>query len=303
MPETAAPSATSAAASPAAPPLVELHDVHFAYPNGRRVLDGVDIAFGDRRVGLIGANGSGKTTLLHIIMGLLRPTRGEVRFRGAPLGAEKDFGPLRRAVGFVFQNADDQLFCPTVIEDVAFGPLNLGRSPAEAAAAASRTLERLGLGGFEERITHRLSGGEKRLVSLATVLAMEPEALLLDEPTNDLDPDTRHRLIGILQDLPQPFLVISHDWDFLAQVTGEVHCLEAGRLTAQPIARLHGHRHAHPAGDQPHHHHPDGEPHNHPGGDAPHQHEAGPAHCHPGGDTPHQHPGADAPAADAADRR
>ena len=249
----------------ATPPLVELRGVSFTYPGGRTVLDRADFAFGDRRIGLIGANGSGKTTLLHLIMGLLRPDAGEVRFRGAPLTREKDFVPLRRAVGFVFQNADDQLFCPTVLEDVAFGPLNLGRSPAEAAEAASRTLARLGLNGFEERITHRLSGGEKRLVSLATVLAMEPEALLLDEPTNDLDPGTRHRLIHILRELPQPFLVISHDWDFLDQVTDAVYCLDSGRLAAQP-PRLHEHRHAHPAGDLPHHHHPEGDrPHHHHG--------------------------------------
>jgi cobalt/nickel transport system ATP-binding protein len=157
-------------------------------------------------------------------------------------------------VGFVFQHPDDQLFMPTVIEDVAFGPLNLGLSPAEAREKALRTLEALGIGHFAERVTHRLSGGEKRLVALATVLSMDPEALILDEPTNDLDPDTRHRLVHLLRDLPQKLLVVSHDWDFLDQVADAIAVLDQGKVTWRDFAVLHVHKHAHLGGDADHHH-------------------------------------------------
>lgn len=140
-------------------------------------------------------------------------------YKGMEMKGEKEFRELRKGVGLLFQQADDQLFCPTVIEDVAFGPLNLGRSPEEAREIAMYTLCTLGLSGYEERVSYRLSGGEKKLVSLATVLAMQPEALVLDEPTNDLDPAMRDRLIEILGGLDVAMLVVSHDLDFLKQVT------------------------------------------------------------------------------------
>ena len=130
----------------------------------------------------MGPNGSGKTTLFHIIMGLLTPSSGTIEFFGKPVKTEKDFRKVYKKVGLLFQDADDQLFSPTVLEDVAFGPLNLGKSKLEARNIAQNTLERLGIAHFENRVTHKLSGGEKRLVALATVLSMEPELLLLDEP-------------------------------------------------------------------------------------------------------------------------
>nr|WP_315984046.1 ABC transporter ATP-binding protein [Aliamphritea spongicola] len=131
---------------------------------------------------------------------------------------EPDFVEVRGKVGFLFQDPDDQLFCPTVIEDVAFGPLNLGKSREEAMAIASKTLESLGMAGFEERVTHQLSGGEKRMITLASVLAMEPEVLLLDEPSNALDSKARERLLTTLQNLPQAMIIISHDDSFLEQL-------------------------------------------------------------------------------------
>ena len=149
----------------------------------RRVLQDVSFALAPgQRIGLYGPNGSGKTTLFRCITGLVRPSKGLVRFHGKALHDEKGFHALRCKVGFVLQHADDQLFFPTVLEDVAFGPLNLGLSAAEAGEQARATLQRLGLSCFEQRLTHHLSGGEKKLVALATVLAMDPEALLLDEP-------------------------------------------------------------------------------------------------------------------------
>ena len=180
------------------PSIVELDHLSFAYAGGREVLRDACLSLRpNERIGLYGPNGSGKTTLFRLIMGLAKPREGDVLFHGRPMKDEKDFRALRCRMGLVLQHAEDQLFCPTVLEDVAFGPLNLGLSPDEAAERALRTLRGLGLEGFEGRLTHRLSGGEKKLVSLAAVMAMQPEALLLDEPTNGLDPEARERLIDL----------------------------------------------------------------------------------------------------------
>ena len=223
----------------------------------RRVLQDVSFALAPgQRIGLYGPNGSGKTTLFRCITGLVRPSKGLVRFHGKALHDEKGFHALRCKVGFVLQHADDQPFFPTVLEDVAFGPLNLGLSAAEAGEQARATLQRLGLSGFEQRLTHHLSGGEKKLVALATVLAMDPEALLLDEPTNDLDQDARQRLIDILCDLPTARMVISHDWDFLSRVCGEYRTIREGHLLVCAPDVRHSHEHVHPLGGEPHWHLP-----------------------------------------------
>ncbi len=237
-------------------PIFALDRVSFAYPSGREVLREVSLSFGaGQRIGLYGANGSGKTTLFHIIVGLVTPSRGRVLFHGQEVRGEKAFRPLRREIGLVMQNAEDQLFSPTVLDDVAFGPLNLGLSPDEARSRAVETLAGLGLTGFEDRLTHRLSGGEKKLVSLATILSMQPSVLLLDEPTNGLDSETRVRIIEILRHLVTPRIIISHDWDFLAQTTSEFLTITDGRLVADAPLLSHRHVHAHPLGDAPHHHH------------------------------------------------
>lgn len=236
------------------PPLIELKNVTCAYPGALPVLDGLDFTLDDERTGLVGDNGSGKTTLLHTIMGLLVPQSGHVLFNGKQPASKKDWLTLRKEIGFVFQNADDQLFMPTVMEDVAFGPLNLGLSPNQARIRAMETLAQLGIQSFADRLTHKLSGGEKRLVALATVLSMNPEALILDEPTNDLDQDTRHRLMHILQDLPQKLLIVSHDWDFLDHVVTRLAVLDEGKIAYRDFSVLHIHKHAHLGGDADHHH-------------------------------------------------
>ena len=188
-------------------PLLDLKDIHFGYPGLAPVLEGASMQLQPgERLSLIGPNGAGKSTLLKIIMGLLIPTSGSVTAFGKPCMSEADFHEMRRRVGFVFQDADDQLFCPTVAEDVAFGPLNLGKSKAEALAIVDTVLARLDLVHLRDRVTHKLSGGEKRLVTLATVLAMDPEVLILDEPTNALDPDNYARLTEILTGLDQAVL-------------------------------------------------------------------------------------------------
>lgn len=213
-------------------PLFELRGIHYAHANGRRVLDGLDfqLMVGER-VGLLGANGSGKTTLLQLLVGLYKPLAGEIRAFGRQRLREPDYREVRAKAGLLFQDPDDQLFCPTVAEDVAFGPLNLGKSRAETRQIVHDTLAMLGLEGFTERITHQLSGGEKRLVALATVLAMQPAVLLLDEPTNALDEETRVRLLWLLQGLPQAMVIVSHDREFVAQLATRTLRLERGRLT------------------------------------------------------------------------
>ena len=212
-------------------PLIRLSDVAFSYGPDRPVLAGCSFALGPgERVALLGANGSGKTTLLHLIVGLLRPDSGRIEAFGKVCRSEADFHEVRCRTGLLFQDADDQLFCPTVAEDVAFGPLNLGKPRGEIRQIVSQTLESLGLSGYEHRVTHKLSGGEKRLVALATVLAMRPEVLLLDEPITGLDRQATDRLVEILAELPQAMIVVSHDRPFTEKTTTSAVRLGGGKL-------------------------------------------------------------------------
>ncbi len=237
------------------PVILNLSKIRYGYPGGPLVLNDLDfhLHVGDR-IGLVAPNGSGKTTLFHIIMGLLRPLSGAVEVFGESRETEADFIEVRRRIGLLFQDADDQLFSPTVLEDVAFGPLNLGKSREEAVTVARNTLDFLGLNGFENRVTYKLSGGEKRLVSLATVLAMEPEVLLLDEPSTGLDSSTKDKLIDILNGLALSFVLISHEFDFLSKTTGHIYTMDSGRIRFDQELDIHTHEHAHLMGKQPHRH-------------------------------------------------
>lgn len=231
---------------------------------GRRVLDGVSMRLAPgERLALVGANGAGKTTLLRTLVGLEKPKGGRIVAFGAERRVEKDFREVRARAGFLFQDPDDQLFSPTVIEDVAFGPLNLGLAREAAIARAEATLARLHLGHLARRVTHRLSGGEKRLVGLAGVLAMQPDVLLLDEPTNALDETHLARLVEILSGLDLAMVIVSHDRAFLEKLAGRAMLLEDGRLAD---ATLHRHAHVH---DHLHIHAADGSHgHDHGHGDA-----------------------------------
>jgi cobalt/nickel transport system ATP-binding protein len=235
--------------------IIDLEDISFAYDGGRPVLDGLNFSFhkGDR-MGLMGPNGSGKTTLFHVMVGLLRLSGGRMEIFGRPVKEERDYRRVRRKIGLLFQDADDQLFSPTVLEDVAFGPLNLGKSRDEAKAIAQRTLESLSLAGYEERITHKLSGGEKRLVSLATVLAMEPEVLLLDEPNSGLDEATERRLADILKNLDISYILVSHNMDFLVETTNRITYMSNGRISLDEESIPHTHVHIHKHGRYAHDH-------------------------------------------------
>ncbi|MDL2275063.1 energy-coupling factor ABC transporter ATP-binding protein [Desulfosarcina sp. OttesenSCG-928-G10] len=238
-----------------APVILQLSDICYQYPGGPMVLDHLDFHLhaGDR-IGLVAPNGSGKTTLFHMIMGLLKPISGTLEAFGQTLTTEADFVQVRRRIGLLFQDADDQLFSPTVLEDVAFGPLNLGKSKSEAIAISIKTLAFLGLEGFSDRVTHKLSGGEKRLVALATVLAMEPEVLLLDEPSSGLDIRTRETLIQVLDRLDLSLVIISHDFDFLSRTATRFYTMANGRIVPDRELHVHTHTHAHPMGQQPHGH-------------------------------------------------
>ncbi|MEN8139634.1 MAG: ABC transporter ATP-binding protein [Thermodesulfobacteriota bacterium] len=234
--------------------IIELRDISYHHPGGEELLKGVNLQLGQGRVGLVGANGSGKTTLFNIVMGLSQPASGALLLDGARVESRDQWRQLRRHVGYLFQDADDQLFSPTVIEDVAFGPLNLGATPGEARQRAMTTLSGLGLDHLAHRVTHHLSGGEKKLVSLATILVMEPRLLLLDEPSNNLDPASRESLMAILKVIPLPYLLISHDFDFLQETCDIIYSLTGGGLEEGATAQLHSHAHIHLHGDRPHAH-------------------------------------------------
>ena len=211
-------------------PCIHLQEIEFAYPGALPLYTALDFQLTPgERVALVGPNGSGKSTLLHIITGLLRPQQGRVVAFGKLRRREADFREVRRRAGYLLQDSDDQLFCPTVIDDVMFGPLNFGQSAEAARARAESVLETLNLTPLQDRVTYKLSGGEKRLVALAAVLAMDPDVLLLDEPTAGLDVRTEGRLVEILQALPLDLILVSHNQAFVDKIVGRV--VEFGEST------------------------------------------------------------------------
>jgi cobalt/nickel transport system ATP-binding protein len=242
--------------------VIEARDVWFAYPGGSAALQGISfrITHGEA-VGIIGCNGAGKSTLLLHLNGYLTPTRGEVRL-GDVLLTPQTVASARRAVGLVFQDPDDQLFMPTVFEDVAFGPLNLGLSEAEVESSVTAALERVGMAHLRDRPPHKLSAGEKRAVAIAGVLAMSPDVLVMDEPTTNLDPRARRRLIGLLHGFAHTRMIATHDLELVVELCPRVLVLDAGRIVADGptltllndealmlahgLERPHSLRHAHP---------------------------------------------------------
>lgn len=216
--------------------------------DGADVLSRVNLSLAaGERLAIVGPNGAGKTTLLRTLVGLERPSAGQVRLFGTACGSERDFRALRPRVGYLFQDSDDQLFCPSVIEDVAFGPLNLGCTQAEALRRAEEVLAMLGIAALAPRISHRLSGGEKRLVCLAGLLAMKPDVLLLDEPTNGVDTANGKRLRAALHAFPGAMLLVSHDDAFIAELATRAMAIEGGRLIPAALhSHPHSHTHSHP---------------------------------------------------------
>ncbi|RMG95708.1 MAG: ABC transporter ATP-binding protein [Candidatus Dadabacteria bacterium] len=210
--------------------IVEVSDLRFAYPDGTQALRGVSfrITHGES-VAVVGANGAGKSTLLLHLNGVLVPQAGDVRIGEVPL-TRSTLPEVRRTVGMVFQDPDDQLFMPTVYEDVAFGPLNLGLPPDEVDRRVREALERVGGWELRDRPPHRLSGGEKRAVAIATVLAMGPDILVMDEPSSNLDPRARRRLIHLLASFEHTKIIATHDLDLALELCERTIVIAGGQV-------------------------------------------------------------------------
>jgi cobalt/nickel transport system ATP-binding protein len=230
--------------------LIGIEQLGFRYPDGTPALDAVSLAIdAGERVALLGPTGAGKSTLLQHLNALLTPVAGRVVVDGLVVGSDTA-REVRRRVGLVFQDPDDQLFLPTLLEDVAFGPLNDGVPPAEAEARALRVLGELGLDGAHPRAAHHLSGGERRLAALATVLVSAPLVLLLDEPSGDLDARGRRRLVDLLRARHETLIVATHDLSFAGAVCDRAVVLTDGRvvwdgrfrelLVSPPLLERHG---------------------------------------------------------------
>ncbi len=212
--------------------VVRADGLSFRYPDGREAIRDVDIVVAPgEAVGLIGPNGAGKTTLIHLLAGLLEPTRGSVSVFGKTYSAA-DARRLRQHVGVVFQETDAQLFSASVFDDVAFGPLQFEIDGGPIEAMVRDALARVGLSGFEHRVSQHLSSGERRRVALATVLSYHPSLLILDEPTSDLDARGQRELIDILRSTSQARIVASHDLEFILRTCDRVDVVSGGRIVA-----------------------------------------------------------------------
>jgi cobalt/nickel transport system ATP-binding protein len=216
----------------APPPSLLVEDLAYAYPDGHQALFGVDLRVErGERVALLGPNGAGKTTLVLHLNGILRAGRGRVTVAGLPV-EKRSLPEIRRRVGVVFQDPDDQLFMPTVGEDVAFGPRNLGLPEPEVAARVAAALEQVHMSDAADRPPHHLSFGQRRRVAVATVLAMQPEIVVLDEPSSNLDPAGRRELAEVLIELPVTLLMVTHDLPYAAQLCRRSVILDGGVIVA-----------------------------------------------------------------------
>ena len=212
--------------------VLEVRDLAFRYPDGTLALDGVDLTVGrGERVAVLGPNGAGKTTFVLALNGINVASRGSVSVAGLPVETA-NLPEVRRRVGIVFQDPDDQLFMPTVRDDVAFGPTNLGLQGDELAARTVEALDAVGMAHAAERAPHHLSFGERRRVALATVLAMRPDVLVLDEPSSNLDPVARRELAEIVLGLDVTTIMVTHDLPYALQLCPRAVILDGGRLVA-----------------------------------------------------------------------
>ncbi|NLE77769.1 MAG: energy-coupling factor ABC transporter ATP-binding protein [Chloroflexi bacterium] len=211
--------------------MIHLSNLFYTYPDGREALHDVhlDVQAGEK-LALVGPNGAGKSTLLMHLNGTLRG-RGEVLVAGLPV-SDKTARAVRTCVGLVFQDPDDQLFSPLVLDDVAFGPLHLGLPKQEVYERVTGALAAVGMSGYESYMPHHLSLGERKRIAVATVLAMEPQVLALDEPSAGLDPRARRNLIHLLRSLPQTMVVASHDMRLVWDLCSRTVILDGGRIAA-----------------------------------------------------------------------
>ncbi|RMD50090.1 MAG: ABC transporter ATP-binding protein, partial [Candidatus Thermofonsia bacterium] len=209
-------------------PVLTVQDLHFTYPDGHQALKGVSfqICRGEK-VALVGPNGAGKSTLMLHLNGILQGN-GRVQIGDLPL-TKKSLPTIRARVGVVFQNPDDQLFSPTVFDDVAFGPLHMGLPEAEVRARVDAALQEVGMAGFKDRLSHHMSTGQKKRVAIATVLSMQPDILVLDEPSASLDPRGRRSLINLLAELPLTMLVSTHDMAMVKDLFPRMIVMDEGQ--------------------------------------------------------------------------
>jgi len=220
---------------------IEMEGIRYVYPDGYVALDGVNLRImKQERVAIMGPNGAGKTTLLMLINGLFKPSKGHVNVLGMPVEGS-NLREVRMKVGLAFQDPDDQLFCPTLWEDITFGPLNMSLPEEEITRRAKEALKAVGLEGYEEKPPHHLSVGEKKKAAIAAVLTMKPEILILDEPTANLDPGSRAELIELLNNLHKTqgitLIVATHDVNFVPMLMDRVYVLNKGHVIAEGSVR------------------------------------------------------------------
>ena len=211
--------------------MIEFQNVSFSYESGQPVVENLTFSIGEgESVGLIGANGAGKSTMMKLLLGLLTG-EGQIAVDGLPMN-KQNLPAIRRKVGFVLQDSDNQMFMPTVYEDMIFGPRNYGLSKEETDRRVDEVLGRLGLQDLKHRYNHKISGGEKRMAAIATILAMEPEAILMDEPSTALDPVNRRTVIRAINGLTMTKLIASHDLDMILDTCDRVILLSHGQIAA-----------------------------------------------------------------------
>lgn len=211
--------------------MITLENVTCAYPGGKQVLENINLHIGEgETVGLIGANGAGKSTLMKVLLGLA-PYQGKITIDGQELKRDT-LAEVRKTIGFVMQNSDNQMFMPTVYEDMLFGPMNYGATRKEAEEAVEEVLKMLGLEYLKPLYNHKISGGEKRMAAIATILAMRPKVVMMDEPTSALDPYNRRRVMETLKKISGTKILASHDLDFILDTCDRVLLLGEGRLVA-----------------------------------------------------------------------
>lgn len=229
--------------------IIRIENLFFNYPDGQQALTSVSLTiYRGETVAFLGPNGAGKSTLLLHLNGILR-SNGIVKVFGKPID-EDNLRDVRSKVGLVFQNPDDQLFSPTVFDDVAFGPINLGYSKAEVEQSVTRALNWVGMTGYEQRSPHHLSLGEKKRIAVATVLSMNPEVLVIDEPSSNLDPRSKWSLMSLLKRLPMTMIIASHDLELVQALCKRAIILDQGQVVADsateqilsdmPLLRAHG---------------------------------------------------------------
>lgn len=209
--------------------MIEFSNVSFSYEKAYPVLNNMSFSIAEgEAVGIIGANGAGKSSMLKVLLGLL-PHEGEVLVKGTPV-CKQNLPEIRKVMGFVLQNSDNQMFMPTVYDDMIFGLLNYGMSKDEANERVDAVLEQLNLSKLKNKYNHKISGGEKRMAAIATVLAMDPEVIIMDEPSVSLDPYNRRSVINVIRSLPQTKIIASHDLDMIMETCKRVILIADGHV-------------------------------------------------------------------------